>query len=307
MVSLGGVVMARHIEKLVEYRQVRHSARSEASTYLTNQPVDVHFRFGNPIICKMLVGRKIMRVDESVPFEFLPGETMLVPSNMRLDIAFPDADINNPTKCICIELERESIDAVVDRINEYNHKIGSRDHFSIDWKRFALFHHDEKIDQKMSKLTTLYGDQSGPFRDILIDLAHQELVVGILQAQARDLIVERRINIPESGLGVAAEAISRNPQRRFTTIELAEMACMSEASLFRRFKARFGVTPARFASDERIRLAREMLGERPVSDVAFDLGYTSPEHFSRVFRRTTGLSPSEARRSHLSFESAQQI
>jgi AraC-like DNA-binding protein len=288
--------MSKGIEKLVEFRTLRHSARSEASTYLTNQPVEVFFRFGNPIICRMITGRKLMRVDQSTPFEFLPGETLLVPSGMRLDIAFPDADLDNPTKCMCIELERDSIDLVIDRINEYNYKNGARDQISIDWKGFALFRQDETIDQKMSHLMRLYNDQSGPFRDILIDLAHQELVVGILQAQARDLIIERRINIPENGLDAAAEAISRNPQRRFTTVELARIACMSEANLFRRFKARFGVTPGRFASDDRIRRARDMLCERAVSDVAFELGYTSPAHFSRVFRRTTGQSPGGTRR-----------
>jgi transcriptional regulator GlxA family with amidase domain len=129
----------------------------------------------------------------------------------------------------------------------------------------------------------------------MIDLGHLELVARILQAQARKLLVERRGMIPDTGLDVAAAAICNNPERRYSIAELASLACMNEAGLFRHFKARFGVTPARFASERRIGRARKMLCDTPVTDVAFELGFVSAEHFSRVFRRTTGQSPSRAR------------
>lgn len=291
--------MLREVEKLVEYRTVRHSARSEASVYFTNQPAEVYFRFSNPIICQMLTGRKIMRVEGSTPFEFLPGETMLVAPERRLDIVFPEASLDRPTECMCIEIDRTQLDDIVERINEYNVRNGICQRTSLDWSRFSLFRRDNAIDEQLTRLMALYNDQTSPFRDIMIDLHHQELVVRILQAQAREFLVERRGNIPDTGLDAVAAAINTNPQRRFTATELAKIACMSEASLFRHFKARFGVTPARFATEQRIRRARDMLADTPVTHVAFDLGFTSVEHFSRVFRQATGYPPSQARRAKL--------
>jgi AraC family transcriptional regulator len=44
--------------------------------------------------------------------------------------------------------------------------------------------------------------------------------------------------------------------------------------------------------------ARRLLRETKMSvlDVALEVGYANPEHFSQLFRRETGLSPSDYRR-----------
>lgn len=43
--------------------------------------------------------------------------------------------------------------------------------------------------------------------------------------------------------------------------------------------------------------ARNLLAaEQPVTEVALTLGYTDPAHFTRAFRRWTGLPPSQWRR-----------
>jgi AraC family transcriptional regulator len=43
--------------------------------------------------------------------------------------------------------------------------------------------------------------------------------------------------------------------------------------------------------------AQELLREttKPVIEIGMDVGYTSPSHFSHVFRKETGLSPHEYR------------
>ena len=58
-----------------------------------------------------------------------------------------------------------------------------------------------------------------------------------------------------------------------------------------------GESPARYVTRVRMRRAEEMLVDgRPVSQVAFSLGYDSDEGFRRAFQRHSGLSPSEWRR-----------
>src|SRR3954469_10875464 len=111
-----GLVMGREVEKLIEYRTAHYSAASEASTYFTNQRASVAFRFENPILCRMITGYKIMRVDQSDPFQFLPAESILVPPRKHLLIDFPLTDIDHPTACICIEIDRDKIDTILERI-----------------------------------------------------------------------------------------------------------------------------------------------------------------------------------------------
>lgn len=59
-----------------------------------------------------------------------------------------------------------------------------------------------------------------------------------------------------------------------------------------------GLTYARVVAQARLGLAERLLEEpeRKIIDIAFDLGYSDPAHFTRAFRGWTGLSPREFRR-----------
>ncbi|URK86234.1 AraC family transcriptional regulator (plasmid) [Rhizobium sp. RCAM05350] len=201
--------MTNATEKLIEYRMVRHSAASEASSYLTNHTAEVGLCFPNPIVCQMMRGRKIMRVNGSKPFDFLPGEAMLVAPDMPLEILFPEASPEDPTECICIEIDRSQVDGIIGRVNESQKRLGLGGPFSLDWTRYAVFREDLTIRGQMNKLMALYRDEKSPFRDVLVDLGHEELVLRILQAQSRELLVERRTSTPTTGIDAAAETLQR--------------------------------------------------------------------------------------------------
>ncbi|MFD0577199.1 helix-turn-helix transcriptional regulator [Dactylosporangium darangshiense] len=65
------------------------------------------------------------------------------------------------------------------------------------------------------------------------------------------------------------------------------------------FVQEVGVSPHRYLTEHRIRLARHLLatGDLPVTAIGLAEGFGSGQHFARVFRRVTGESPSEHRRS----------
>ena len=78
---------------------------------------------------------------------------------------------------------------------------------------------------------------------------------------------------------------------------LARVALMSPAHFARQFTATFGETPHRYLQRRRIERAMALLRDRdrPVTDVALEVGYESLGTFSRTFREITGRSPSEYR------------
>jgi AraC-like DNA-binding protein len=59
-----------------------------------------------------------------------------------------------------------------------------------------------------------------------------------------------------------------------------------------------GVTYARVLQQVRFEMARQMLDDpaQKVQDIAHTLGYSDPAHFTRAFKRWTGLAPRAFRR-----------
>jgi len=72
---------------------------------------------------------------------------------------------------------------------------------------------------------------------------------------------------------------------------------VSQTSLCRIFKAAMGTSPIDHWISLKIRAARKLLRreDRNVTQIAEELGYSSIHHFSRTFKRVTGMSPSAYR------------
>jgi AraC-like DNA-binding protein len=104
------------------------------------------------------------------------------------------------------------------------------------------------------------------------------------------------------------EAVTLERIRRHITASLGspglhpEALCglfrISRTQLYRLFEPLGGV--AAYIQEQRLgrayaELSNTTLGHRRIYDIAFDLGFSSEAHFSRIFRRAFGLSPSEVR------------
>ena len=80
--------------------------------------------------------------------------------------------------------------------------------------------------------------------------------------------------------------------------ELAAAVGLNENKLKRGFSHQFGSSVYACLQKHRITMAGELLreGADTVTDVALAVGYSSPAHFAKVFRRYHGVSPREFRR-----------
>jgi AraC-like DNA-binding protein len=74
---------------------------------------------------------------------------------------------------------------------------------------------------------------------------------------------------------------------------------MSEAAFREAFVNTIGCAPRRYLEERRVAQAARALLEtdRTVGEIAREVGYPDPYHFSRVFRRVTGSSPRRYRQS----------
>jgi AraC-like DNA-binding protein len=83
-----------------------------------------------------------------------------------------------------------------------------------------------------------------------------------------------------------------------TIEDVATTVGISRAHFIRQFEALFGLTPHQYRIQARLDLARDLLvrGDRSVTDVCFDVGFSSLGSFSSLFTRRVGESPSAYRR-----------
>ena len=82
--------------------------------------------------------------------------------------------------------------------------------------------------------------------------------------------------------------------------DIAEAVFMSRGYLSRRFRKETGETLSSFILREKTEEAKRLLRytEKPLTAVSNYLSFSSPSHFSRVFRSYTGMTPREYREKH---------
>jgi AraC family transcriptional regulator len=83
-----------------------------------------------------------------------------------------------------------------------------------------------------------------------------------------------------------------------TVADLANVACLSIFHFTRAFAATMGVPPHRYVSQRRLESAKAMIatGRASLSEIALDCRFSSQSSFTRAFRRATGMTPAEYRR-----------
>ena len=92
----------------------------------------------------------------------------------------------------------------------------------------------------------------------------------------------------------ARDAMDRTFAEPLCVPRLARIAEVSEAHFIRTFRATFGETPHRYLQRRRVERAMFLLvqTDRSVTEICFDVGFTSLGTFSRTFTRIVGETPS---------------
>jgi len=98
----------------------------------------------------------------------------------------------------------------------------------------------------------------------------------------------------------ARDAMDRAYAEPLDVRAVAAVAHLSEAHFIRSFRACFGETPHRYLQRRRVERSMFLLREtgRSVTDICFDVGFTSLGTFSRTFREIVGETPSGYRAGH---------
>ena len=138
-------------------------------------------------------------------------------------------------------------------------------------------------------------------RDHASDLAIEGLVLALLARLVRSTswVPASAAEGTASGrLERAREFIDAHFSRPLPLTELASMAGLHPSSLARAFKRQYDVTPWQYQRRRQIDWVKAELarGDRPISVIAHEAGFSDHSHLTRAFRMAEGVVPSSVKR-----------
>lgn len=284
----------RRLETLVENRTLHTLNNAELNIFETHQKAaQVMLQFHEPVLASMIRGKKIMHLQNTPSFGFLPGESVILPSNELMCIDFPEATQQNPTQCLALAFNKSKLQQTVDLLNERGVKQNGKEWSLTDYNYH--FTNDIAINQILQRLIFIFTE-SHPSKDIFADMLLQELIIRILQTESKSIYLKKSYTQPNNDrISFVLNFIRENITEDLTIELLSEKAYMSESNFYRTFKHETGASPIDFIIEERLKLAESLLRDPKMSvkEVFMASGFNSFSYFCRIFKKKKSLSPTE--------------
>ncbi len=284
----------KSLKTLVENRTIFSLNHCELNIFETYQQSDlVPLKFNDLVVTSMLRGKKIMHLFDEPQFEYLPGETVIVPSNVEMKIDFPEASKENPTQCIALAIDNKIITNTLDFLNEKYPKEGKNNLWKLDNENYFFYNNVELATTINKLIKECMG--SSITKDALADLTLQELIIRIVQTQTTKRFENEQYIDSNSPITPSIEFIRNNIHESINLKELSDKACMSTTSFYRYFKRELGMSPIEFILNEKIKHAKKLLSNPNinVSEVSYATGFEDSNYFIRLFKKYEGVTPKQ--------------
>lgn len=282
------------LKSLVENRTIYNLENCELNLFETYEKSEsVSLKFSDLVITTMLKGKKIMQLFDKDGFDYLPGESVIVPSNVEMKIDFPEASLNNPTQCSALAIDKKKITDILTLLNEKYPKEGHNNCWQLD-ENNLFFQNNEMMSNLTNKIINICQNAS-LFKDTLVSLVLQELLVNIIQCQTLKGLDQNNNHIKNPLLSNILALIKQNISQKIQLKNIAKNAGLSTSSLYRIFKNELGISPIEFIMSEKIKLAKIYLNDKNVyiKNVSYETGFEDTNYFIRLFKHYEGITPKQ--------------
>ena len=261
------------------------------------------YKFDNVIFAYVGKGLKNISVPGLPPLSLTPEMVIMATTAIDAHVDIPVEKINNPAHCFCLEVSREKVHSIIDKLHE------SEDMEQLTENSESLsplqIYEEKGASLVLHNLLSIQQliESQARFKDRWVNLKIEELILCCLQTNMYQTLITSYDNqrLIDNPLSEVISYIKSNYTTQIDINKLAEKACMSPATFYRRFKQILGVTPNAYIHGERIEKAKLLLGKTtdPIGEIGYQLGYTSPSYFTIQFENHTGFSPSEYKKQQL--------
>jgi AraC-like DNA-binding protein len=147
-------------------------------------------------------------------------------------------------------------------------------------------------------LTLVQRVGAGLAGEIELDDAELEAMIGALAADAAaDHLVDRRTGLADYRIRHALRKLREHPHLHIDYTNVARDVGLSRSRFYEQFRSSVGVAPNMFVDGLVLEEAYSLMeSDRPLDEIASDLGFSAQSSFTRFFRDRVGFPPSTLRR-----------
>lgn len=280
---------------LVEHRQRFDIEEAQLNIFETHRKAErVKLSFSDFVLTTMLRGKKVMHLSQKESFDYLPGESVIVPGDEVMEIDFPEADEYNPTQCLALVISKEKVMDTLERLNSKYPKSAAKEEWRIQEQYFHIAN-NLHLSNSISQLVHVTLHDESREKGTIAELKVEEILIRLMQTQARQLLEAEYLSLTNHPLAFVIGYIKENLHEKISMDTLCKKACMSKANFYRKFTEEFGLTPQAYIQQERLKRARYLLKNTGmnVTEVAFATGFQNPAHFNTAFKKETGYTPGQ--------------
>jgi AraC-like DNA-binding protein len=280
--DLAGLIEAssRHVSAAANGQQPAVQPMAGLLLFRQDSPSEFEASLYEPVLCLILQGRKEVSLGERT-LAFGPGECLLVSHDLPVRSRITRA----PYLALVLQVDVATIRKLYDEVAESA--------LESERARAAEMHRaDPGLLDALRRYLTLADSPADA--KVLGPLISKEIHYRLLAAPFGGML--RNLTRHDSKASAIARAIGqiRGDIRSPIAIpELARRVGMSASSFHKHFKMITATTPLQYQKDLRLLEARRLLrtGGASVTTAAFDVGYESPNQFSREYARKFGVPP----------------
>jgi AraC-like DNA-binding protein len=162
--------------------------------------------------------------------------------------------------------------------------------------KFIPIEVNEPLEVFFRSMTLFFAQRPSPSRQ-LVGLKFREMVLQLLNYQDNPALFK------------FFDSMSSSPERKFRRLiednvhfnlgleEFARMAGMSVSTFKRFFKQVFAESPGQYIINKKLSIAALLLkrSTKSVQEIAYEVGFENPAHFTRMFNKKYKISPSKFR------------
>ncbi len=256
------------------------------SVYRREAVSDIEASLYEPVVCLVVQGGKIANIGNQF-VELLPGDALLVSHDLPVVSRISRASAREPYLALILSLDLALLRSLHDQVLDAPAPEARVRSLSVGraedaWLAPLVRYFELMNDARDARIL-------GPA--ILLE-THYRLLLSPMGKMLRQLAIA---DSHASRIAKAIQQLKAEYQSPLSVSDLASTAGMSLSSFHQHFKSVTGTTPLQYLKDIRLIAAKAMLLNRShaVSQVSYAIGYESPTHFSRDYRRKFGLPPSK--------------
>lgn len=260
------------------------------------------YEYDNVVFAHVAQGMKKIDIPTVSEIDLLPEMVIMGTQKLSAKVTLPVATIAEPTLCFTLEVSKDKVWRILDKINEsYSIPSLMKEEQKLNSTSVYFGAGGQMVLDTLQKIQKLLIEDV-IYKDYWISLKIEELVLCSLQTDMRNTLLsgyaESQNQLNDHPLGHAVKYIKDNLYTRINIETLADKACMSKATFFRQFKHNFGMSPITYMHAQRIKEAQMLLKNtnKSVSDIGYRLGYTNASYFSTQFEKVVKCSPGQYRK-----------